>query len=125
MRFTTRSSCVTALLVWSAVVCGGSGTGRTGDHEPSAEEAAGVSATEEAAMPDSAIIAAQEELTPTVLALPGVTGTAVGLCGDGLCIKVYLARADTSVIEQIPERFRGFRVDVEVTGTIRPREGGG
>ena len=76
-------------------------------------------------MPDSAIIAAQEELTPTVLALPGVTGTAVGLCGDGLCIKVYLARADTSVIEQIPERFRGFRVDVEVTGTIRPREGGG
>ena len=75
-------------------------------------------------MPDSAIIAAQEELTKTVMALPGVTGTAVGLCGDTVCIKVYLARRDETVEEQIPETFLGFRVEVEVTGEIRARTGG-
>ena len=75
-------------------------------------------------MPDSAIIAAQEELTKTVMALPGVTGTAVGLCGDTVCIKVYLTRPDETVMEQIPETFGGFKVDVEVSGEIRAREGG-
>ena len=75
-------------------------------------------------MPDSAIIAAQEDLTNTVMALPGVTGTAVGLCGDTVCIKVYLTRRDETVMEQIPETFLGFRVDIEVTGEIRAREGG-
>ena len=75
-------------------------------------------------MPDSAIIAAQEELTKTVMALPGVTGTAVGLCDDTVCIKVYLTRPDETVMEQIPETFRGFKVDVEVSGEIRAREGG-
>ena len=75
-------------------------------------------------MPDSAIIAAQEELTETVMALPGVTGTAVGLCDDTVCIKVYLTRRDETVMEQIPDTFLGFRVDTEVIGEIRPREGG-
>ena len=62
--------------------------------------------------------------TKTVMALPGVTGTAVGLCGDTVCIKVYLTRPDQTVMEQIPETFRGFKVDVEVSGEIRAREGG-
>ena len=75
-------------------------------------------------MPTSAIIAAQEELTQTVMALPGVAGTAVGLCGDTVCIKVYLTRRNETVTEQIPETFLGFRVDVEVTGEIRAREDG-
>ena len=74
-------------------------------------------------MPDSAIIAAQEELTNMVMALPGVTGTAVGLCDDTVCIKVYLARRDETLMEQIPETFQGFKVDVEVIGEIRPLEG--
>ncbi len=75
-------------------------------------------------MPDSTIIGAQEELTKTVMALPGVTGTAVGLCGGTVCIKVYLTRPDQTVMEQIPETFGGFKVDVEVSGEIRAREGG-
>ena len=114
--------CLTALLLWSAVACGGAG--RAPGDEPSAEEAASAGATEETVMPDSAIIAAQEELTPTVMALPGVNGTAVGLCGDTVCIKVYLVRADSTVAEQIPATFRGFKVDVEVMGEFRPRGGG-
>ncbi len=74
-------------------------------------------------MSDSTIIAAQEALTPTVMALDGVTGTAVGLCGDEPCIKVYLARDDAAVREQIPDSYRGFKVDVEVSGEFEAREG--
>ena len=122
-RPTARTACLTALLLWSAASCGGPGASPARGDEPLAGETAGASPTE-AIMPDSAIIAAQEELTKTVMALPGVTGTAVGLCGDTVCIKVYLTRRDETVMEQIPETFLGFSVDIEVTGEFRAREGG-
>ena len=122
-RPTVETACLTALLLWGAASCGGPGAGPAQGDESSARETASTSRTE-AIMPDSAIIAAQEELTRTVMALPAVTGTAVGLCGDTVCIKVFLTRRDETVMEQIPETFRGFRVDIEVTGEIRPREGG-
>ncbi len=122
-RPTAGTACLTALLLWSAASCGGTGAGPTQGDESSAGVTAGTSPTE-VIMPDSAIIAAQEELTKMVMALPGVTGTAVGLCGDTVCIKVYLARRDETLMEQIPETFQGFKVDVEVIGEIRPRDGG-
>ena len=114
---------LTALLLWGAASCGGPQAGPVQGDESSAGVTAKTSPTE-AIMPNSAIIAAQEELTKTVMALPGVTGTAVGLCGDTVCIKVYLTRSDETVMEQIPETFLGFRVDIEVTGECRAREGG-
>ena len=117
------TACLTALLLWSAASCGGPGAGPARGDESSAGETASASLTE-AIMPDSAIIAAQEELTKTVMALPGVAGTAVGLCGDAVCIKVYLVRRDEAVMEQIPETFLGLVVDIEVTGEIRARAGG-
>ena len=117
------TACLTALLLWSAASCGGPGAGPTQGDESSAGVTAGTSPTE-VIMPDSAIIAAQEELTNMVMALPGVTGTAVGLCDDTVCIKVYLTRSDETVMEQIPETFLGFRVDIEVTGEFRARESG-
>ncbi len=119
---TPGTACLTALLLWSAASCGGPGAGPAQGDASSAGETASTSPTE-TIMPDSAIIAAQEELTQTVMALPGVTGTAVGLCDDTVCIKVYLARRDETLMEQIPETFQGFKVDVEVIGEIRPLEG--
>ena len=98
--------------------CGGSGPGRGLGDESSTEGAVTL-------IPDSAIISAQEELTATVMALPGVTGTAVGLCGDTVCIKVFLARADSALMDQIPEVFRGFKVDAVVSDEFRPRGIGG
>jgi hypothetical protein len=77
---------------------------------------------EESAMADTTIVAAQQALTDSVMSLPGVVGTAIGLCGDTPCIKVYLAREDAELRSQIPETFRGFTVDVEVTGEFHPRE---
>ena len=122
-RPTAGTACLTALLLWSAASCGRPGAGPAQGDESATGETASTSSTE-AIMPDSAIIAAQEELTRTVMALPAVTGTAIGLCGDTVCIKVFLTRRDETVMEQIPETFRGFRVDIEVTGEIRPREVG-
>ncbi len=46
-------------------------------------------------------------------------GTAVGLCGGERCIKVLLA--DSSTKSKIPARLEGYRVVVDVTGTITPR----
>lgn len=68
--------------------------------------------------------AAQEELTPTVMALEGVVGTAVGLCDDAPCIKVYLARDDEELRARIPETFRGFPVDIEISGEFEARDDG-
>ncbi len=72
-------------------------------------------------MADTSIIAAQEALTSSVIDLPGVTGTAVGLCDGQPCIKVYLVSPSRELIDQIPSTFRGFVVDIEVTGEIRAR----
>jgi len=72
---------------------------------------------------DTSIIAAQEELTRSVMDLPGVTGTAVGLCEGEPCIKVYLVSPSREIVDQIPSTFRGFPVDAEVTGEIRARGG--
>ncbi len=78
--------------------------------------------------PDSApvnrptIQAAQEELTESVMSLPGVVGTAIGSCDDAPCIKVYVVNKTEELASKIPSTYRGFPVAVEETGEIRPRE---
>jgi len=57
----------------------------------------------------------------SLLALPGVVGTAVALCEGERCIKVFLADSHPGTRSGIPTRLEGYRVVVEVTGTIRPR----
>ena len=76
----------------------------------------------ESQVPDTSIIAAQEALTEEVMRLPGVVGTAVGLCADHPCIKVFLAGPSPELAERIPRTYRGFQVDVEVSGEIRARD---
>jgi hypothetical protein len=57
----------------------------------------------------------------SLLALPGVVGTAVALCEGERCIKVFLADSNPDTRNRIPTRLEGYRVVVEVTGIIRPR----
>jgi hypothetical protein len=57
----------------------------------------------------------------SLMALPGVVGTAVGLCDGERCIKVLLAESNPATKSRIPARLEGYRVVVEVTGTIKPR----
>lgn len=59
--------------------------------------------------------------TDSLLALPGVVGTAIGLCDGERCIKVLLADSNPDTKTRIPSRLEGYRVVTEVTGTIRPR----
>jgi len=59
--------------------------------------------------------------TDSLMAIPGVVGTAVGLCDGERCIKVLLADSNPDTKRKIPARLEGYRVVVEVTGTIRPR----
>jgi len=115
------------LLTWGALACAApspdtEGGADTEESASGATDGAVMSDEQQGMSPDSAIIAAQEALTPTVMALDGVTGTAVGLCDDQLCIKVYLARDDEDLRAQMPETFRGFKVDIEVTGGFEARD---
>ena len=59
--------------------------------------------------------------TDSLLGLPGVVGTAVASCDGERCIKVFLADSNSDTKARIPPRLEGYRVVVEVTGTIRPR----
>jgi hypothetical protein len=56
-----------------------------------------------------------------LMALPGVVGTAIGLCDRERCIKVFLADSSPDTKRRIPARLEGYRVLAEVTGTIQPR----
>ena len=59
--------------------------------------------------------------TDSLMALPGVVGTAIALCDGERCIKVFVADSDPDTKGRIPPRLEGYRVVVEVSGTIRPR----
>jgi hypothetical protein len=109
-----KTSAVAACLVGllsAATACAGSA--RSGD---------GPDRQEESSMADTTITAAQKELTDSIITKPGVVGTAIGLCDDTPCIKVYLAERNEELLELIPDTFKGFKVDVEVTGEVRARD---
>ena len=57
----------------------------------------------------------------SLMALPGVVGTAIGLCDGERCIKVFLADSGQETKRRIPTHLEGYHVLAEVTGTIRPR----
>ena len=59
--------------------------------------------------------------TDSLLALPGVVGTAIGSCDGEPCIKVMVADSNPDTRARIPARLEQYRVVVEVTGAIRPR----
>lgn len=59
--------------------------------------------------------------TDSLMALPGVVGTAIALCDGERCIKVFLADSSSSTKARIPSRLEGYRVVAELTGTIGPR----
>jgi hypothetical protein len=62
--------------------------------------------------------------TPSLMSYPGVVGTAIGLCGDAPCIRVFLADASAPARGMIPERLEGYPVQVDVTGPFRARGAG-
>ena len=70
-------------------------------------------------MQEKSIEAVLTEHTSTLMALPGVVGTAQGSCSGKPCIKVYVAEKTPELLKQIPSSLEGYPVEVQETGEIR------
>ena len=76
-------------------------------------------------VPDRDIKTVMEAHVNDLMAVPGVTAVAIGELEDGTpCIKVYVEKSTDEIKRQIPEQLEGHPVVVEVSGEIRPMEGG-
>ncbi len=67
---------------------------------------------------DTTMTAALGALTETVISLPAVTGTAVGLCEGVACLQVFLSAPDSAALSNIPDTIDGRAVHVVVTGAL-------
>ncbi len=77
---------------------------------------------EETPLMGQSIEAAQQQLTDSVMSLPGVVGTAIGECDGAPCIKVYVVKQSQELASKIPSPFEDCPVVVEATGEIRARD---
>lgn len=77
---------------------------------------------EETAVPSKTIEQVLAAHTDSLMLLPGVVGTAIGLCDSVPCIRVFLADWSEAARRRIPDQLDGYRVQAEVTGPFRPRE---
>ena len=72
-------------------------------------------------MPSRAIADVLAAHRDSLMAVPGVVGTAIGVCDGAQCIRVFLAAEDPAARRRIPDRLEAYRVRVEVTGPIQAR----
>ena len=70
-------------------------------------------------MREKSIEAVLKEHTDRLMALPGVVGTAQGLCDGKPCIKVLVVAKTADLLAQIPSVLEGYTVEVQETGVIR------
>jgi hypothetical protein len=70
-------------------------------------------------VPEKTIREVLKEHTRELMSVPGVVGTAEGLCDDRPCIKVYVIKRSPEIDKQIPGTLEGYQVKVEVTGEFR------
>jgi hypothetical protein len=56
-----------------------------------------------------------------LIAVPGVTGTAIGTCDGSPCIRVFVANRGVLDRNDIPGTLEGILVKIEVSGTFEPR----
>lgn len=114
-RLSTDRSAARALLVPALLIClAATGCPRAPSPEPEGEDP----------VPQRTIQEVQEAHTDEWMEVPGVVGTAIGLCEGEPCIVVYAAEMTEEIEERIPDEVEGYRVRVEVTGPFRPRRSG-
>ncbi len=70
-------------------------------------------------MPSKSIIEVLKEHTDELMSIPGVVGTAEGLCDDQPCIKVFVIKNTPELEQKIPPVLEGYTVNVEETGEFR------
>lgn len=74
---------------------------------------------DETPMPQRTIEDARKDLTDRLMSIPGVLGTAEGLCEGKRCIKVFVAKKTPELLRQIPATVEGYPVAVEETEEFR------
>lgn len=57
--------------------------------------------------------------TGQLMSLPGVVGTAQGLCSGRPCIKVYIVKKSAELVRNIPDTIEGYPVMVEESGEFK------
>ena len=73
----------------------------------------------ENAMPEKTIQEVRKEHTGELMAVPGVVGTAIGMCNERPCIKVYVVKKTPELDRKIPDTLEGYPVMTEETGEFR------
>ena len=71
--------------------------------------------------PPKTIDAVLAEHNDSLMAVPGVVGTAVGRCAGAPCIRILVTRTSDELRRQIPRELEGFPVQIDVTGPVVPR----
>src|SRR5947208_16925981 len=74
-----------------------------------------------AAMPEKSIEDVLAVHNDSLMALPGVVGTAIGRCDGAPCIRVVVRDSAAARAARVAERLDGYVVRVEVTGAFRAR----
>jgi hypothetical protein len=72
-------------------------------------------------MPERTIEQVLAAHVDSLMALPGVVGTAIGLCDSTPCIRVLLGDSASTSRAEIPTQLEGYPVRVDETGPFRPR----
>ena len=70
-------------------------------------------------MQKKSIEAVLKEHTDSLMALPGIVGTAQGQRDGVPCIKVFVVKKTPSLLDKIPSTIDGYPVVVDETGVIR------
>jgi hypothetical protein len=79
---------------------------------------------EEKIMPTDEITRVMEAHVDELMAVPGVTGVAIGALENGeLCIKVLVVKDTPELRNRIPKELGGYPVIIEETGEIRALPG--
>lgn len=60
-----------------------------------------------------------KDVTPRLLLLPGVVGTAEGRCEGRPCVKVYVTKKTSELLRQLPRIVDGYPVSVEESDEFR------
>jgi hypothetical protein len=68
------------------------------------------------------IEAVQGSHTDSLMRIPGVVGTGIGLCDGTPCIKVLVVRATPELRRAIPDSLEGYRVVLDESGTVRAQD---
>ncbi|HYF39824.1 MAG TPA: hypothetical protein VD930_09060 [Gemmatimonadales bacterium] len=73
------------------------------------------------APPPANITQVLERHTDSLMRIPGVVGTAEGLCAGRPCVLVFVKQNTPEVRKAIPERIDGFEVELRESGPIQAR----